>query len=579
MGNRSLHIGIAFTRSTYDDDQGDLHGGPASASAGEVSDEQQLSVLDNAVSASTQGPAGLSSLLLHLEPGQLTSPHPPPFKLYRDAQRFTLWQPPAPALGDARCAFDAYRQRHQLVPRPDELDLTRLSTLLYFTYGLSRHDPGAHETWRYHRFVPSARCFFPIELYLWLPQTEHVPAGLYHYDPLHHALELLRPSEGYPTAISQAVAADLGACRALVLLTAFFWKNAFRYRDFSYRLTTQEAGIVASNVLMVSAAMGLDGHIHYQFLDQPMNHLLGLGDTEESLFTVIPLYQSDTTSRPIRRLSLRRTAADSPLHTIPEPIAVPSTQVDGSLRRVCSALVEMDTNSFLEHVEEIIRVPDGAGDQCIRVDERIAPPPPFEDTAELSRALRARSSGGVTFKPATATLDQRVFWEVVRYALAPYTSDIHDARTPPRIRLYIVVNDVHDLAPGIYQLCAHCGSLHVVTRGDMSHTVQAMQSQNNINCLSANMLCYLVGDYPALSALFGNRAYRLLHMEAGLVAHRISVMAAAYGLTARYSTSYDTGKCLSLLGLMRTDLIPAAELVIGTEPPATDAAYRFSILC
>src|SRR5438034_1152485 len=48
-----------------------------------------------------------------------------------------------------------------------------LSTLLYYTYGFSRHDEGEGASWPFHRFVASARCLFPTELYLWLPQTEH----------------------------------------------------------------------------------------------------------------------------------------------------------------------------------------------------------------------------------------------------------------------------------------------------------------------------------------------------------------------------------------------------------------------
>jgi hypothetical protein len=38
------------------------------------------------------------------------------------------------------------------------------------------------------RSVPSGGALFPCELYLFLGTTQHLPAGIYHYDMAHHAL-------------------------------------------------------------------------------------------------------------------------------------------------------------------------------------------------------------------------------------------------------------------------------------------------------------------------------------------------------------------------------------------------------
>src|SRR5437762_4529323 len=135
---------------------------------------------------------------------------PLPFKVYQNTERYRLHQVPPLTLGDPRHVF--YQEEAEssvgawacprprgsvgLFPKEKEVNglpgrgqahaptnpfipYESLSTLLYYTYGFSRHDEGEGASWPFHRFVASARCLFPTELYLWLPQTEHIPAGIY----------------------------------------------------------------------------------------------------------------------------------------------------------------------------------------------------------------------------------------------------------------------------------------------------------------------------------------------------------------------------------------------------------------
>ena len=122
--------------------------------------------------------------------------------------------------------------------------------------------------------------------------------------------------------------------------------------------------------------------------------------------------------------------------------------------------------------------------------------------------------------------------------------------------------------------------LHVIERGDFSLQVQVLQMVPNVVSAPANLVCYLAGDYAAESQLFGNRAYRIMNLEAGLIAHRISTMSAVQGWTARYSNSYLQPVSKFLLKLKNTSIEPLAELVIGYEQPSIQAGnrYRFSLL-
>lgn len=505
-------------------------------------------------------------------------PHevPPPFTIFQDTAFFSLAQAIPLTLDDARWSFPAFRQEQQWCPQQQALANQQLSTLLYYIYGFSSYETGFKLHRPFHRFVASARTLFPTELYVWLPQSEQIPAGIYHYDSLHHGLALIREGH-YLDIFCRATDADLQDCLGILLFSSRFWKTAYKYINFAYRLCTQEAGLVISNALMVAGALGLGAHVHYQFLDRPLNQLLGFDADEESLFALVPLYSGASSADPgIRRLAMSGTA-QTMLEDIP---AIERTykQTSSLNRQLCARLIELNRHIFLENTTEITTPDSSDGPDCTASEERVAAPAPSLAPVELARTLHRRRSGAILFTPVYMPLGLQEFWEVVRYALSEYTNDMSSQPVAPQLQLYLVVNNVTGLDQGIYRLCARCAMLHVVERGDFSAPFQDIQTQGNIVSISANLLCFMVGNYEAASRVFGNRAYRMLNMEAGIIGHRLSVMSTAQRLVARYSNSYEVASCRTLLRLDPA-LVPLAELVIGYEAPGAYASdgYQLSL--
>ena len=68
-----------------------------------------------------------------------------------------------------------------------------------------------------------------------------------------------------------------------------FWKNFFKYNNFAYRLQGLDAGVLMGQLLEVAKRFGLASGVYFQFLDSAINHLLGLSELEESVYSVIPL--------------------------------------------------------------------------------------------------------------------------------------------------------------------------------------------------------------------------------------------------------------------------------------------------
>ncbi len=111
------------------------------------------------------------------------------------------------------------------------------------------------------RPAPSGGGLYPIEAYV------AGPDGLFHYDPVHEVLEVLRPGDHGP---------------ARICLTAVFWRSMFKYGDYAYRLICQEIGVLRTQAEVVAATLGLT-----VTPGDPDDVLLGLDGSRESVLAVL----------------------------------------------------------------------------------------------------------------------------------------------------------------------------------------------------------------------------------------------------------------------------------------------------
>jgi SagB-type dehydrogenase family enzyme len=485
-------------------------------------------------------------------------------KVYRGVPRFPLVQCLPLRLGDARWSFDDFAPD---VPRPSlqELDALRLSTLLYYSYGFSRRDKGPGAVWPDHRLVPSARCLFPTELYVWVPQTGEIPAGIYHYDNLHHALAQVRPGD-VRDELACVLGAALDGAHCVLLATSLFWKNAYKYHGYSYRLCSQEAGMVVGNALMVAGPLGLRGHAHYQFADDDAAKLLGVDVAEEHVFAAIPLYPAAAAAaRGIRRRAAEP-ADRQRLDALPR-VAPAFVRVEGSDYALPELFTGIAHHALLGRDDAAAHDVDPAAACALGPADTIPATPEASGAIELAAALRARSSGNVLFNPVARPLAMHQLWDLLRYATAPYVCDRRDPAARVPMSLFVAAFGVTELAAGVYRYCADHHGLHRVVDGDVSRQLQGAIAVPNLNLCSSAVVLYLAADYPAASRVFGNRAYRMVTMECGLVAQRICAMAAVHGLAARIHNGYDAATVERVLGIAASDLTPLFQIAIAHNRP------------
>ncbi len=146
---------------------------------------------------------------------------------------------------------------------PSKQDLEGIGHFLWYAYGLTQVSqvPRSSESedlmQSFRRFPPSGGALYPSELYVYL-KMEEVPAGVYHYDAAHHRLVLLREGD-FDSYVTKALGEtfDMSACFGTVFVSTMFWKNFYKYNNFSYRLQGLDAGVLLGQLLEVAKRFGI----------------------------------------------------------------------------------------------------------------------------------------------------------------------------------------------------------------------------------------------------------------------------------------------------------------------------------
>jgi SagB-type dehydrogenase family enzyme len=173
------------------------------------------------------------------------------------------------------------------------LPLVTLSTLLHAAFGVvDERDP-------LFRTAPSAGALYPLELYVVASFPDHTDPGLYHFDPLRHALEELEPGAepiGLPGCLADP---HLAAAPLAAVVTALFWRSRFKYGLRGYRFALLEAGHVVQNLLLAAGALGLAAIPIGGFYDRRLEELLGIdGVNEAAIYCVAVGHPADTGTGP-----------------------------------------------------------------------------------------------------------------------------------------------------------------------------------------------------------------------------------------------------------------------------------------
>jgi len=397
-------------------------------------------------------------------------------------------------------------------PDAEPLGLKQLAHLLHFSAGITQRRRGEI----LFRAAACTGALYEIELYLVCGPLPDLPAGLYHFNPGDMGLRRLREGD-FRSLLAAATAGEHSLVHApvIVISAGTYWRNAWKYQARTYRHFGWDNGTILANLLEVAEALGLPASLVCGFVDAEINHLLGL-DTEREVSLSLA--------------SIGHTESPVP----PAPDEIPSLHLKtvplSKLEVDYPAMQQMHAASSLSTPEEVAAWRSSAEPLRSRDRQGAAPlPEPIEQVIQRRGSSRQFAREPISFAQLSTILE---------YATRPIPADF---LTPDDARLndlYLIVNAVEGLEPGAYFYRAADRALEPLKHGDFRSRAAYLALEQDL-AGDAAVAVFFLADLNRWLGRLGNRGYRAVQLEAGILGGRIYLAAYAQQLGATGLTFYD----------------------------------------
>jgi len=443
---------------------------------------------------------------------------PFPFKVYTDLAPLALPRAFDPVAADTLAALDPARR---LSARP--LDLERLAALLYLTAGVTRKKtyPGGGEV--LFRAAASTGALYQTEVYVAAGDVEGLEPGLYHFGPGDFALRQLRAGDVRAVLAEAAADETLARRAAVVILSAIYWRNTWKYQARGFRQLFWDSGTMLANLLAAGDALGAAPRLVAGFVDAAVNRLLGLDVDREAALELVALGHEallDTGGTPGWSLDDLPEIGYEILPLSSEEVDYPELRAMHQASRLDSPV---EVAAWHGRLAPALRQPRGTLTPL--------PPPRAEAGRGLGETIQRRgSSRQFSHAPISALELSTVLW----WATRPIERDVPGGL----VDLYLVLNAVDGLPAGAVRYWPEPHALEFLSEGEY-------RSRSGYLCLEqalgadAAAVIYFLSPLADILAAYGDRGYRLVNLEAGLIGGRAYLAAYGQGFGASGLTFYD----------------------------------------
>lgn len=433
---------------------------------------------------------------------------PAPYKIYPEAGSMALPRdidlPASPALTAIESAAAG----------TNELDVATLTRILFCGNGLTRRSIIDGEEYHF-RAAASAGALYPIETYVAAADVEGIETGLYHFSPADLKVRGLRRGD-WREVIARAAAnrPSLARARAILVMTAIFWRSAWKYRSRAYRYCFWDTGTILANLLASAVAEGVSAEVITAFVDAEIETLIGIDGEREGAICLVALGTTESAPAPA-----------------PEMTPLELESIELSREVVYQPLVKMHRESRLESIEEVARVASAQVEMPAAHNGQF-----YFDTVD---AADARSIGETILRRGSARTFAREAIEADELATILAASSVHANVDFPRLTdTYLIVNAVDGLMPGTYYFDREAKSFELVRPGEFRQQAGYLCLEQWLGYDCSALIVYMADLERVLSAL-GNRGYRDAHLEAGILAGRAYLASYALDRGATGLTFYD----------------------------------------
>jgi SagB-type dehydrogenase family enzyme len=410
--------------------------------------------------------------------------------------------------------------------------LETLAQLLYLSAGITRSRKyfGGEI---YFRAAACTGALYEIELYLVCGDLVGLPAAVYHFAPAEFGLRQLRVGD-YRSILIEATGAESAIANTplTIICTATYWRNAWKYQARTYRHFGWDNGTLLANLLAVATALDFPAKVVCGFVDSNVNRLLNLDSKREVAFSLVALGHNFEATQAAATIP-----AEIPTLGL-ETIPLSREEIDYPLMR------EMHVGSSLESAEEVAAWRNSTRSAEERMNNfsspaeavSLRPLSPDEMPRDPIEQVILRRGSSRHFErtsislPQLSTILDRATRGIPADFLDPMGSQLND--------LYIIVNAVDGLQPGAYFFHRDRKQLEFLKPGNFRAEAGYLGLEQQLPADAAVDIFFLADLRPIL-ARFGNRGYRAVQLEAGILGGKLYLAAYAQRLGATGLTFYD----------------------------------------
>jgi SagB-type dehydrogenase family enzyme len=352
---------------------------------------------------------------------------PNPFRFYEDTKSFGL---PFLKKDPSAQYADLYRRDNN---SPQGFSIANIAGFLELSLGLSAWKAAGKSQWSL-RINPSSGNLHPTEAHLILPRVDGLDDGIYHYNPLLHALEQRAVIDA---TIGEDMASHFGCPGFIIGFSSIFWRESWKYGERAFRYCNHDIGHALAAVSLSANLFGWKISYLSQHSNQEMGTMLGFDKTRFD-----PLEEE----HPDLMCWVHHHSAPDIPRRLPETIL--SAFRDVSFKGRPNRLSKQPVNwEIIYKTADLTRRPVTAERHVQWAD-----PSRFREEA-IGRAaaniIRQRRSATAFDRTGSMTREQ--FLSILdktlpRNNVAPFDVNLGD----PALHLLIFVHRVEGLAPGLY---------------------------------------------------------------------------------------------------------------------------------
>jgi SagB-type dehydrogenase family enzyme len=378
-----------------------------------------------------------------------------------------------------------------------------LSQLMFYSASISASKRVPFTGYTYAlRVNPSSGNLHPTEFHFCTKGLVDWPDGLYHYRPSSHVAEQRAIGDFGGNLVE-------GSVPLVFVLTSIAWREAWKYQNRAYRYCLHDIGHAWQALTLAARSIGCESFAIGHFSDDRIAECCLLSRDEWPMLIV-----------ELRGLSIPMRMLDN-FETIlfgGEPNRLSDEQVPfPEIERIHAAT----KRSAETAISAAVGPPTAFGRGEISLPSRLS------TRANFGEVVRSRRSA-LGFRGGDESISLLQLATLLSSTKGPLFADFATARF---VHLYLYVHRVGGLSPGVYRYWPEHSELKKIKEGDQRLVAAALSLGQDLAgnaCLAISM----IGDFENAAHIYGDRAYRYVHFEAGAIGQRMYLASEALGLRA-----------------------------------------------